>query len=185
MKKLLAILASFTLLGLVVATPAHADYPPASGQVTVSTQAAAPGEAVTVTFHPNSFTPHELVAHTADGTTEIVVTLSSTVAQKSAVSYDYSKSLGSRPADAQGGVALNVAFKNAGKYTVTGVGATSGNTLTSPVITVAGSGSGEDNPSGPTHPQTGGISAVPLVAGIALLALGGLAILVSRRRNTH
>lgn len=183
-KKLLAVLASVTLLGLVVSAPAHADYPPAEGGVTVSTQNPAPGVPVTVTFLPGSFTPGETVDLTADGTSEIDVTLSSTVAQKSSVSFDYSKSLGSKTADSEGGTSVIVAFNKAGKYTVTGVGAESGNTLTSPVITVTSSGGG-GTPTGPTHPQTGGISAVPLVAGIALLALGGVAILVSRRRNTH
>lgn len=182
-KRILAVLASVSLFGLVVSAPAQADYPPADNSVTVSSQNVGPGEAVTIAFAAGSFGEGESVALSADGTSEINVTLSSTVAQKSAVSFDYSKSLGNRTAGSDGSLSVNVAFQNAGKYTVTGTGSDS--SYTSPVITVSGGGSSPVGPNGPTHPQTGGISAVPLVAGIALLALGGLAILVSRRRNTN
>lgn len=184
-KKLFAVFAGLTLVGLVVTGPANADYPPTPDSVTVSNQTPGVGVPVTVGFKDGTFSAGETVSILIEGTTEIDVTLSSSVAQKSAVSFDYSKEAGTRTANSSGGVSLKVAFNKPGKYTVTGTGQTSGNNAISPVITVGGGG---DNPTpapGPNHPQTGGISALPLVAGIGLLAIGGTAILVSRRRKSH
>lgn len=175
-------------------------YPPVGEQVKVSTQTPEPGDPVKVTFPPGSFDPGEEVKITVSCTSEIDANLVSTLASKSAISFDYSENLGDLTAGPDGSLDLSLVFNNRGKCTVTGLGRTSGRSLTSPVITVAGSAHKPDNPHNPHNPdnpyypndpygpgdnlpQTGGVSTVPLIAGIGLLILGGIAIATSRKKK--
>lgn len=182
LRKLFVVLAGVCLLGFVVAAPAHADYPPTNPDVILSNPTPAPGAPFTVGFGVGSFDAGEVVQITVNGEHSFSASLA-VIGLKRA--FGVSKDVGTAQADDAGAVEASVKIDTPGRYTVTGTGVDSGRTHTSAVITVGSGGGGGDNPSGPTHPQTGGFNSIPLIGGLVLVALGGTVLFLTRRRSAR
>lgn len=202
MKKSLAALALAGSIGLIGAVPAMAaplPYPAGPSDGTVSDGTVAPGQ--TFTFFLTGFLPGETVT--------ITVTLTRTpqaiggsfsggasMAVPARINLPLAPQTFTATADAAGKVAFPLSLSEAGSYTLTAVGQTSGKTVTSSVTvdaSAAGTGTGLANTggtaggtatSGPALASTGADPSLILwsLVGAGALAAGVTSVVVVRRR---
>lgn len=164
--------ASLTLLAGSVRADAQ-QYPPAASFCTISDTTPTPGQSVTITC-----------GGYAAGAEVTFTFFSAPVV------------LGTAVADADGQVSLTAeipSYASLGAHTITASGAAAvGGTLTQTIhLTVVGAGSADAGTRVPgtvsgTLPTTGSNNSMPLArAGALLLAVGGVAVLVTRRRRAE
>jgi LPXTG-motif cell wall-anchored protein len=193
MKKTLAAITLAGSIAMVGATPALAvtPYPAPSEQGTVSDGTVAPGE--TFTFSGAGFTPGEAIT--------VTVTLTGapqalgggagggvSMAVSGKISLPTGTQTFSTTADANGNFALPVTISEAGTYTLTATGQTSGKTVTA-TVKVSGAAVGTSlantgNGSGAGLANTGADASLMLwtLVGGGALAAGITSVVVVRRR---
>jgi LPXTG-motif cell wall-anchored protein len=190
MKKSLAAIALAGSITLIGAVPAMATYPAPTTSGTVSDGTVAPGE--TFTFSGSGFLAGEAIS--------ITVTLTrapqasggafaggASMAVPAKINLPLAPQTFATTADANGNFAFPVSISEAGTYTLTATGLTSGNTVTAS-ITVAGAtvGTGVITSGSAAELADTGTDASLLLwgaAGIGALGLGAAGVIVSRRRN--
>jgi len=190
MKKSLAAIALAGSITLIGAVPAMATYPAPTTSGTVSDGTVAPGE--TFTFSGSGFLAGEAIS--------ITVTLTrapqasggafaggASMAVPAKINLPLAPQTFATTADANGNFAFPVSISEAGTYTLTATGLTSGNTVTAS-ITVAGAtvGTGVISSGSAAELADTGTDASLLLwgaAGIGALGLGAAGVIVSRRRN--
>jgi LPXTG-motif cell wall-anchored protein len=190
MKKSLAAIALAGSITLIGAVPAMATYPAPTTSGTVSDGTVAPGE--TFTFSGSGFLAGEAIS--------ITVTLTrapqasggafsggASMAVPAKINLPLAPQTFATTADANGNFAFPVSISEAGTYTLTATGLTSGNTVTASV-TVDGAtvGTGVITSGSAAELADTGTDASLLLwgaAGIGALGLGAAGVIVSRRRN--
>ena len=171
MRKIMLVItiAGFAVLGATVAAGA-ADYPVTSGGLEVSqggssTTAVSPGSSVTVAG--SGFAPGASVQVTIASTPTLLATVN---------------------ADAAGAMSAEVTIPSdieAGTHTLSASGAdpNGGTRVLSRTISVSGSTSGSDSSGAAVFGRTGANSAALAGVGLAVVALGWLFVVVTRRRS--
>jgi LPXTG-motif cell wall-anchored protein len=190
MKKSLAAIALAGSITLIGAVPAMATYPAPTTSGTVSDGTVAPGE--TFTFSGSGFLAGEAIS--------ITVTLTrapqasggafaggASMAVPAKINLPLAPQTFATTADANGNFAFPVSISEAGTYTLTATGLTSGNTVTASV-TVDGAtvGTGVITSGSAAELADTGTDASLLLwgaAGIGALGLGAAGVIVSRRRS--
>jgi LPXTG-motif cell wall-anchored protein len=190
MKKSLAALALAGSIALVGAVPAIANtpYPAPSTPGTVSDGTVAPGE--TFTFSGSGFLAGEAIT--------VTVTLTSvpqaiggsfsggaSMAVPAKINLPLAPQTFATTADANGNFAFPVSISEAGTYTLTATGLTSGNTVTSSVTVASATGTGvATSGSASELADTGANSSMLLwsLVGAGALAAGATSVVVVRRR---
>jgi LPXTG-motif cell wall-anchored protein len=190
MKKSLAAIALAGSIAFVGAVPAMANtpYPAPTTSGTVSDGTVAPGE--TITFSGSGFAPNESIS--------ITVTLTSapqaiggsfsggaSMAVPAKINLPLAPQSFATTADANGNFAFPVSISEAGTYTLTAVGAVSGNTVTSSVTVDGATGTGVSTSGSASElADTGANSSMLLwsLVGAGALAAGATSVVVVRRR---
>ncbi|MEQ4518751.1 LPXTG cell wall anchor domain-containing protein [Pseudarthrobacter sp. B907] len=191
MKKSLAAVALAGSIALVGAVPAMAvtPYPAPPAQGTVSDGTVAPGEAFT--FSGSGFTPGEAITVTVTLTGAPQALGGSTgggvsMAVSGKISLPMATQTFSTKADANGNFALPLTISEAGTYTLTATGQTSGKTVTA-TVKVSGAAVGTslaNTGSGAGLANTGADASLLLwtLVGGGALAAGITSVVVVRRR---
>jgi LPXTG-motif cell wall-anchored protein len=191
MKKSLAAIALAGSIALVGAVPAMATYPAPSTSGTVTDGTVAPGESFT--FSGSGFLAGEAIT--------VTVTLTrapqaigggfsggASMAVPAKINLPLAPQTFATTADANGNFALPVSISEAGTYTLTATGLTSGNTVTSSVrvdgATVGTSAGVATSGSASELADTGANSSMLLwsLVGAGALAAGATSVVVVRRR---
>ncbi|UUL77360.1 LPXTG cell wall anchor domain-containing protein [Pseudarthrobacter sp. Fe7] len=185
MKKTLAALALAGSIALIGSAPAMATtypaLPPAAG---VSDGTVAPGQ--TFVFTAQGFRPGETVTITITITTTGAANAGGTAVSAKIPVFQAPQTL-SATADAQGKISVPLAINEAGTYSITATGNTSGITVGPVVVKVAASLA---NAGGSVAGTTGGLASTGVDSGLVLwtlvgagaLAAGATSVVVVRRR---
>jgi LPXTG-motif cell wall-anchored protein len=191
MKKTFAVLALAGSIALIGSAPAlAATYPPLPPQAAVSDGTVGPGE--TFVFRGQGFRPFETVTITVTPGTPPAAsgaTFGGTSVVAAIPVFQAPQTLGAT-ADAQGAVSLPIAISEAGTYSITATGNTSGVTVGPVTVTVAASLA---NTGGAPLANTGGAAGLAntgadsglilwTLVGAGALAAGATSVVVVRRR---
>ncbi|WP_285245710.1 LPXTG cell wall anchor domain-containing protein [Pseudarthrobacter sp. fls2-241-R2A-127] len=193
MKKTLAALALAGSIALVGSAPAMAaTYPALPPAVGVSDGTPAPGQ--TFVFTAQGFRPGETVTITITITTTGAANAGGTAVSAKIPVFQAPQTL-SATADAQGKISIPLAISEAGTYSITAKGNTSGVTVGPVTVTVAASlantgGTATGTTGGAPLANTGGLANTGVDSGLILwtlvgagaLAAGATSVVVVRRR---
>jgi LPXTG-motif cell wall-anchored protein len=192
MKKSLATIALAGSIAFVGAVPAMATYPAPTTSGTVSDGTVAPGE--TFTFSGSGFLAGETVTVTVTLTRAPQAAGSAfsggaSMAVPAKINLPLAPQTFATTADANGNFAFPVSISEAGTYSISGVGNTSGRTVTASVTVtgaaVGASGGVSTAGSAAELANTGTDASLLLwgAAGIGALGLGAASVIISRRRS--